>query len=149
MQTRGELRGLDEADRVELLESYGQSASGLVQVVQSAYDLLGLQSYLTAGEQETRLGQSKKAGRHHRPQELFTLTSKKASLQHKLYHMKTLFLRVLSSRKGSWQGSYRRQDLCHARGRCGGVSVQCLDLYKLHNSQKPTISTEIHSHTQA
>lgn len=49
-----ELRGLDEADRRELLESYGQSESGLVQLIHAAYDTLGLQSYLTAGEQEVR-----------------------------------------------------------------------------------------------
>ncbi len=49
-----ELRGLDEADRTELLESYGQHESGLVQLIHTAYDVLGLQSYLTAGEQEVR-----------------------------------------------------------------------------------------------
>ena len=49
-----ELRGLDETDRAELLESYGQTESGLVQLIHAAYDTLGLQSYLTAGEQEVR-----------------------------------------------------------------------------------------------
>lgn len=49
-----ELRGLDEADRMEMLESYGQSEPGLNTVIRSAYELLGLQSYLTAGEQEVR-----------------------------------------------------------------------------------------------
>jgi GTP-binding protein YchF len=49
-----ELRGLDEADRTELLDSYGQKQSGLVQLIHSAYGALGLQSYLTAGEQEVR-----------------------------------------------------------------------------------------------
>ncbi len=49
-----ELRGLDEADRAELLESYGQHESGLVQVIHSAYNVLSLQSYLTAGEKEVR-----------------------------------------------------------------------------------------------
>ena len=49
-----ELRGLDEADRQELLESYGQSESGLVQLIRAAYDALGLQSFLTAGEKEVR-----------------------------------------------------------------------------------------------
>ena len=49
-----ELRGLDEADRREMLESYGQSESGLNKVIHAAYDLLGLQSYLTAGEKEVR-----------------------------------------------------------------------------------------------
>lgn len=49
-----ELRGLDEADRQELLTSYGVKESGLVQLIHAAYDTLGLQSYLTAGEQEVR-----------------------------------------------------------------------------------------------
>jgi len=53
-QMESELRGLDEADAAELLESYGQKESGLVQLIHAAYDVLGLQSYLTAGVQEVR-----------------------------------------------------------------------------------------------
>lgn len=49
-----ELKDLAESDRHELLESYGVQRSGLDQVVHSAYDILGLQSYLTAGEKEVR-----------------------------------------------------------------------------------------------
>lgn len=49
-----ELRGLDENDRQELLESYSVKESGLVQVIHAAYSTLGLQSYLTAGEMEVR-----------------------------------------------------------------------------------------------
>jgi len=49
-----ELRGLDADDRTELLESCGQKDSGLTQLIHAAYDILGLQSYLTAGEQEVR-----------------------------------------------------------------------------------------------
>ncbi|MCX6727475.1 MAG: redox-regulated ATPase YchF [Candidatus Saccharibacteria bacterium] len=49
-----ELRGLDEGDRVEMLASYGQEESGLNQLIHTAYDVLGLQSYLTAGPQEVR-----------------------------------------------------------------------------------------------
>src|SRR5688572_18284643 len=55
-----ELRGLDEADAAELLESYGQKESGLVQLIHTAYDVLGLQSYLTAGEDEVRAWTIKK-----------------------------------------------------------------------------------------
>lgn len=53
-QLESELRGLDQADAAELLESYGQKESGLVQLIHAAYDVLGLQSYLTAGEKEVR-----------------------------------------------------------------------------------------------
>lgn len=49
-----ELASLDENDRQELLESYGQTESGLVQLVHAAFATLGLQSYLTAGEKEVR-----------------------------------------------------------------------------------------------
>lgn len=49
-----ELRGLDETDRIELLTSYGQVESGLYQVIHAAYDILDLQSFLTAGEKEVR-----------------------------------------------------------------------------------------------
>lgn len=49
-----ELAGLDEADAHELLASYGVTSSGLTQLIQAAYQALGLQSYLTAGPKEVR-----------------------------------------------------------------------------------------------
>ncbi len=49
-----ELRGLELDEAKELLESYGANESGLVQLIHAAYDTLGLQSYLTAGEKEVR-----------------------------------------------------------------------------------------------
>ncbi len=49
-----ELKDLDVSEAVELLESYGQAESGLLQVIHTAYDALGLQSFLTAGEKEVR-----------------------------------------------------------------------------------------------
>ncbi len=55
-----ELRGLDESDREELMKSYGVTESGLVQLIHAAYNVLGLQSYLTAGQQEVRAWTIKK-----------------------------------------------------------------------------------------
>jgi ribosome-binding ATPase len=49
-----ELKDLDDSDASELLASYGQNESGLLQLIHAAYDTLGLQSYLTAGEKEVR-----------------------------------------------------------------------------------------------
>jgi ribosome-binding ATPase len=49
-----ELRSLDKTDRREMLESYGVHESGLIQLIHAAYETLGLQSYLTAGEKEVR-----------------------------------------------------------------------------------------------
>ncbi len=49
-----ELKDLNAVEAKELLDSYGQPESGLLQLIDSAYDVLGLQSYLTAGEKEVR-----------------------------------------------------------------------------------------------
>lgn len=49
-----ELKDLDAADAAELLESYGQKESGLSQLIRTAYEVLGLQSFLTAGKKEVR-----------------------------------------------------------------------------------------------
>jgi GTP-binding protein YchF len=49
-----ELKDLEASDAAELLTSYGQQESGLLQLIHAAYDTLGLQSYLTAGEKEVR-----------------------------------------------------------------------------------------------
>lgn len=49
-----EVRGLDDGDAAELLESYGVKERGLTQLIHAAYDTLGLQSYLTAGPKEVR-----------------------------------------------------------------------------------------------
>ena len=55
-----ELRGLDESEATELLESYGAKERGLNQLIHAAYDTLGLQSYLTAGPKEVRAWTVKK-----------------------------------------------------------------------------------------
>jgi hypothetical protein len=53
-KVEAELSGLDEVDALELLESYGQSESGLSQLSRVGFATLGLQTYLTAGPKETR-----------------------------------------------------------------------------------------------
>lgn len=49
-----EIKGLDDSDAKELLESYGVEETGLNQLIRAAYTTLGLQSYLTAGKKEVR-----------------------------------------------------------------------------------------------
>lgn len=55
-----ELKGLSAEDAVELLGSYGVNETGLEQLINTSYDLLGLQSYLTAGPKEVRAWTIKK-----------------------------------------------------------------------------------------
>jgi hypothetical protein len=55
-----ELSGLDGNDKKEMLEALGLEESGLDKVVKTSYDLLGLMSFLTAGEPEVRAWTIKK-----------------------------------------------------------------------------------------
>ncbi len=49
-----EIKDLSVVEATELLQSYGVDETGLQQLVHSAYQTLGLQSYLTAGPKEVR-----------------------------------------------------------------------------------------------
>ena len=49
-----ELSGLEDEDINEMLEALGLEESGLDKVIKKSYDLLGLMSFLTAGEPEVR-----------------------------------------------------------------------------------------------
>ncbi len=53
-QIEAEIAQLDEVDKKDFLESLGLDEPGLNRVIRSAYDLLGLQTYFTAGVQEVR-----------------------------------------------------------------------------------------------
>lgn len=53
-QLEAELKDMSEDDKNDMLESYGQTESGLTKIIGLAYKTLGLQSYLTAGEKEVR-----------------------------------------------------------------------------------------------
>ena len=55
-----ELAGLDGEDEKEMLEALGLKESGLDKVIKASYDLLGLMSFLTAGEPEVRAWTIKK-----------------------------------------------------------------------------------------
>lgn len=55
-----ELSGLDDEDKKEMLEALGLEESGLDKVIKRSYNLLGLMSFLTAGEPEVRAWTIKK-----------------------------------------------------------------------------------------
>ncbi len=55
-----ELSSLEDEDKKEMLEALGLSESGLDKVIKKSYNLLGLMSFLTAGEPEVRAWTIKK-----------------------------------------------------------------------------------------
>lgn len=60
VQIEEELSGLEDEDKKEMLEALNLEESGLDKVVKRSYDLLGLMSFLTAGEPEVRAWTIKK-----------------------------------------------------------------------------------------
>ncbi|MEC9487128.1 MAG: redox-regulated ATPase YchF [Prosthecochloris sp.] len=53
-KSEAEIAELPEEERPEFLESLGLEMSGLDRIIRTAYDLLGLHTYFTAGEKEVR-----------------------------------------------------------------------------------------------
>jgi len=58
-----ELAEVEPGERAELLESYGLAEPTLNALIRASYDLLGLQSYFTAGEKEVRAWTIRKGAR--------------------------------------------------------------------------------------
>ncbi|MGH9560319.1 MAG: redox-regulated ATPase YchF [Terracidiphilus sp.] len=53
-KVEAELAEMDDAEATDFLESYGLNESGLVRLIRKSYELLGLISFFTAGEDECR-----------------------------------------------------------------------------------------------
>jgi len=58
-----ELSELEEEDRFMFLEELGVSESGLIDLINQSYDMLGLQTFFTAGEKEVRAWTFKKGSK--------------------------------------------------------------------------------------
>jgi GTP-binding protein YchF len=56
-KVEAELAEMSDADAAEFLSSYGLKESGLVRLIRTTYELLGLISFFTAGEDECRAWQ--------------------------------------------------------------------------------------------
>jgi len=62
-QLESELIDLEESEVKELLAELGQSEPGLNQLIKSSFEVLGLQTFLTAGEKESRAWEIKKGSK--------------------------------------------------------------------------------------
>ena len=76
------------------LEDLGISSSGLDKLIAASYRILGLISYLTAGETETRAWTITKGTKVRRLPERFTAISKEALLKQKLFTIR-IYLTVV------------------------------------------------------
>ena len=53
-QTEADMAGLSEAEKEEMLQDFGRTQTGLSRLARAAFDMLGLATYFTAGEKESR-----------------------------------------------------------------------------------------------
>lgn len=78
-KVESEIAELDEEEAKAFLEDLGETESGLDRLIKAAFDLLGLQTFLTAGRMSAALGPSSRARRHRKPPARSTRTSSAAS----------------------------------------------------------------------
>lgn len=70
-----------------MLDALGLEESGLDKLIKKSYDLLGLMSFLTAGETEVRAWTITKGTKAPQAAGKFTLTLKEDLLKQRLYHI--------------------------------------------------------------
>ena len=73
-----ELSSLNPIEKKEFLNEYGIQEAGLTQLSQASFSLLGLETYLTSGEKETRAWTIKREQKHHKLLASFIQILKKA-----------------------------------------------------------------------
>ena len=88
-QLEAELVALPPEERLEYLKSLGVTSSGVDQLIKSAYHLLGLMSFLTAGEKEVRAWTIPQGTRAQTPPARFIPTSSAVSFAPRLSAMTT------------------------------------------------------------
>ena len=49
-----ELSDMDDNEKKEMLQEFGIESTGLEQLIQATYDLLGLETFFTVGKDEVR-----------------------------------------------------------------------------------------------
>ena len=85
-----ELIALSKDEKIEFLKELGLKESGLNQLSTVCFDLLGLQTFLTTGEKETRAWTIKKVRLHLGQQGKFILILRKVLLEPIFYLLKTI-----------------------------------------------------------
>ena len=126
-QIEQEISELDEDERKMFLEDLGLKESGLEKLIKASYSLLGLISYLTAGETETRAWTIKKgtkapqaAGKIHSDFERGFIRAEVVNYQD------LLDCGSYSAKKRKRTGRIGRQRLRSQRRRCCFVPLQCI-----------------------
>ena len=122
-----EISELDDDEKSMFLEDLGLSESGLEKLIRASYSLLGLLSYLTAGEKETRAWTITKgtkapqaAGKIHSDFERGFIRAEVINYQ------ELLDSKTYAGSQGKRSGSPGRKGLCSAGRRRHSIPLQRL-----------------------
>ena len=124
-QIEQELSELSDEEKQEYLDDLGVSSSGLDKLVAASYSLLGLISFLTAGEDECRAWTIKKGTKV--PQ-----AAGKIHTDFELYQGRSCQLQGSDGARFSCSGQrkracwYGRKRICGTGRRCDPVPLQCI-----------------------
>ena len=122
-----EISELDDDERKMFLEDLGLTESGLEKLVRASYRLLGLMSFLTSGEDETRAWTIKigtkapqAAGKIHTDFERGFIKAEVVNYQD------LLDCGSYAGAREKRPGSYGRKGICGSGRRCDPVPFQCI-----------------------
>jgi GTP-binding protein YchF len=86
-----EIAELEPAEKTEFLKDLGMKEPGLNRVIRAGYELLGLQTYFTAGEQEVRAWTIHKGDKAPQAAGVIHTDFEKGFIRAEVYHCEDLF----------------------------------------------------------
>ena len=120
-EIEAEISELEEDEKKMFLEDLGLTESGLEKLIAASYRLLGLMSFLTAGEDETEHGPSKSEQKHRRQPEKSTPIRARIHQSRGCQLSGSARLRFLRRSKRERPCAYGRKRLHCPRRRCHPV----------------------------
>ncbi len=126
-EIESQLAQLPDAEQAEYLESLGLHEPGLNRLIREAYQLLGLQTYFTAGPKEARAWTIHKGDRAPQAAGVIHTDFERGFIRAQTIAFDDyVTLGRRSPRQGSRQGPRRRQGICRQGRRRDAVPVQYL-----------------------
>ena len=136
-KVEAELADLDEDEALELLQSYGQSESGLALLSRVGFATLGLQTFLTAGPKETRAWTIHQGATAPEAAGEIHTDFQKHFIKAEVVSFDDLDgARLDGPGEGRREGAHRRQGVRHARRRRRGVSRRRLTRYDISRRER-------------
>jgi ribosome-binding ATPase YchF (GTP1/OBG family) len=133
-----ELTDLSDEEAKAYLADIGVTDSGVSRLIKGVYDLLGLQTYLTTGEKETRAWTIVKGMKAPQAAGVIHGDFERGFIAGEIVHYNDLVeLGSNAKCQGEGQVAHRRQRIRHARRRCRRVALQRVTRRDVRSGLRP------------